>query len=79
MKIKNNRDILKNMKATSEQTIEQYQMQRNLLFEVRLNLIRQGNGTLERKAKYRIETLDSRIAWERGLVAGYNVALTLMH
>ena len=78
MKIKSSRDILKTRILEAEKRIETYEMQKNLLLMVKTKAVESKNPRIASLARARVRGIEASATWERGLIAGYNVSLTLI-
>ena len=78
MKIKSNRNILKGLISNSESELEVYEMKKGILEKAELKFIRENNFHAASLARARARSIETSATWERGLIAGYNVSLTLV-
>ena len=78
MKIKSNRNILKGLISNSESKLEVYEMKKGILEKAELKFIRESNFHAASLAQARARGIETSATWERGLIAGYKVSLTLV-
>lgn len=78
MKIKSNRNILNARIQEAGKRLETYEMQKNLLFMAKTKAVKAKNPRIASLAQARAQGIEASAAWERGLIAGYRVSLTLV-
>ena len=78
MKIKSNRNIIKGLISNSENELEVYEMKKSILEKAELRFIRENNFRAATLAKGTRKNIEESAIWERGLIAGYKVSLTLI-
>ena len=78
MKIKSNRNIIKGLISNSENELETYEMKKSILEKAELRFIRENNFHAATLARRMQKNIEESATWERGLIAGYKVSLTLI-
>ena len=78
MKIKSSRNILKGLISNSENELEVYEMKKSILEKTELRFIRENNFHAATLARRMWKGIEASVTWERGLIAGYKVSLTLI-
>lgn len=78
MKIKSNRNIIKGLISNSENKLEVYEMKKSVLEKAELRFLRENSFHAATLAKGTRKYIEESATWERGLIAGYKVSLTLV-
>ena len=78
MKIKSNRDILNARIQEAGKRLETYEMQKSLLLMAKTKAVKAKNPRIASLAQARTRGIEANAAWERGLITGYKVSLTLI-
>ena len=78
MKIKSSRNILKARIQEAGKRLETYEMQKSLLFMAKTKAVKAKKTRIASLAQARAHGIEASATWERGLIAGYNVSLTLV-
>lgn len=78
MKIMSNRNIIKGMKKEAEKNLELYDMQIALLNRIEIESIKKNKSHIASRARAKANGIESTATWERGLIAGYQISLTLI-
>ena len=78
MKIKSNRNIIKGLISNSENELEVHEMKKGILEKAELKFIRENNFHMAALARRKWKNIEESATWERGLIAGYKISLTLI-
>ena len=78
MKIKSNRSILKARIQEAGKRLETYEMQKDFLRMAESRAFEAKKFHIASLARARAHGIEANATWERGLIAGYKVSLTLI-
>ena len=78
MNVKINRGVIINLKEEKEKILEEYEMQRQLIYAAEMKYIKTGNFRMANFARAKQSCLDTHISWLEGIIAGYKISLSLM-
>ena len=76
--MKINRGVINNLKKEKEKTLEEYEMQRQLVHKAERKYVKASNFHMANLARAKKNCLDNEIAWYEGMITGYKVSLSLM-